>query len=234
MKSGIIEHGQKLESDRGVEQGGCLSPVMANVYLHYVLDMWFNEKAKKQCQGRASIIRYADDVVFCFSNKGDAEMVQRELKQRLAKFGLAIATEKTRLIPFGRKVEEQAQEFDFLGFTFYMGKNMKGKDTVKLRTSGKKLKQKRQAVKEWLHKHMHVPVAELIKALNKKLVGHYNYYGVTHNTKKMRDFYQYVEWILLKTLQGRSQRDRTNWDKLKKILSKFPIKQPKIKVAIWS
>jgi hypothetical protein len=206
---------------------------MANVYLHYALDIWFDKAVKKNCRGTATMIRYADDVVFWFCCRNDAYRFYNSLKQRLAKFGLELSEEKTRVIPFGKEAGERAQTFDFLGFTFISGKNRKGGFTVKLHTSKKKLKAKRQAVKAWLRANMHTPVAQLIQRLNQKLRGHYNYYGVTHNAKKMVDFYQYVKWQLLRTLKRRSQRDKTNWDKLKRILERFPILKPRVRVNIW-
>jgi group II intron reverse transcriptase/maturase len=234
LKSGVMEDGNLLETDKGVPQGGSISPVLANIYLHYALDMWFERVVKKQCRGTATMIRYADDVVFCFYCRGDAERFYASLRGRLAKFGLEIAEEKTRIIPFGREAGEHAPPFDFLGFSFYGGRSRKGNFTVKLHTSKKKLKEKRQAVKLWLRQNMHTPVALLIKTLNKKLRGHYNYYGVTHNSKKMVDFYQYVKWQLLRTLKRRSQRDKTNWDKLNRIFERFLILTPKVSVNIWA
>jgi len=233
MKAGIMEQGEYQETDKGVPQGGLISPVLANVYLHYAIDMWFDISVRKQCQGGASMIRYADDVVFCFTNEQDAYWFYDSLKQRLAKFGLEVAEDKTKIIQFDRRSGKMSQTFDFLGFTFYLGDNRQGKPTVKLQTSKKKLKAKRIAVKEWLRANMHTPIAILIKRLNQKLRGHYNYYGVTHNSKKMVDFYQYVKWQLLRTLKRRSQRDKTNWDKLSRILEKFPILIPKVRVNIW-
>jgi len=233
MKTGMVENGEFQETDKGVPQGGSISPVMANVYLHYALDMWFDKAVKKQCQGKASMIRYADDVVFCFNCRNDAERFYDSVRERLARFGLELSEDKTRIIPFGREAGEHAPTFDFLGFTFYGGKSRKGEFTVKLQTSKKKLKAKRQAVKAWLRANMHLPIARLIENLNRKLRGHYNYYGVTHNAKKMVDFYQYVKWQFLRTLKRRSQRDKTNWDKLNSIFKRFPMLLPHVSVNIW-
>jgi len=233
MKAGVMEQGQFQDTDKGVPQGGSISPVMANVYLHYAVDMWFDKAVKRQCRGCATMTRFADDVVFCFTGREDAERFYVSLKQRLAKFGLELSEEKTRIIPFGQEAGDSAQTFDFLGFTFYGGKSRKGFFTVKLHTSKKKLKAKRQVVKVWLWEHMHVPVAQLIEKLNRKLRGHYNYYGVTHNAKKMMDFYQYVEWQLMRTLRRRSQRDRMNWEKFRRILERFPLLLPRVRVNIW-
>ena len=180
------------------------------------------------------MIRFADDVVFCFTCREDAERFYVSLRQRLAKFGLELSENKTKIIRFGRNAEENARTFDFLGFTFYGGKSRRGSYTVKLQTSKKKLKVKRQAVKIWLRENMHIPVARLIERLNRKLRGHYNYYGVTHNAKKMDDFFRYVRWQLKRTLRRRSQRDKTTWEHLDKILERFPILKPRVRINIWA
>ncbi|MDR2981653.1 MAG: hypothetical protein LBV12_05335, partial [Puniceicoccales bacterium] len=159
LKTGVMEDGKLLKTDKGVPQGGSISPVLANVYLHYALDMWFEKVVKKACRGTASMIRYADDVAFCFYRRSDAVRFYASLQKRLAKFGLEISEEKTRIIPFGREAGEHAQPFDFLGFSFFGGKSRKGNFTVKLHTSKKKLKAKRQAAKIWLRQNMHTPVA---------------------------------------------------------------------------
>ena len=233
MKAGIMEQEEVHETDKGVPQGGLISPVMANVYLHYVLDIWFEKVVMKNCRGSASMIRYADDVVFCFYCKSDADRFYDKARERLAKFGLELSEDKTKVIPFGREAGNRSKCFDFLGFTFYGGKSRKGEFTVKLHTSTKKLKAKRIAVKAWLKENMHTPVSPLVETLNRKLRGHYNYYGVTHNGKKMVDFYQYVKWQLLRTLKRRSQRDKTNWEKLNRIFEYNPIIKPSIRVNIW-
>jgi group II intron reverse transcriptase/maturase len=234
MRAGMMEKGEFQETDKGVPQGGLISPVMANVYLHYSLDIWFDKVVKKNSRWSANMIRYADDIVFCFVNKQEAEKFYANLKQRLAKFGLELSEEKTRIIPFGKEAGEEATSFDFLGFTFYSGKNSKGVPTVKLHTSKKKLKEKRIAAKSWLRENMHTPVKLLIERLNRKLRGHYNYYGVTHNIKKMTDFYRYILGQLLCTLRRRSQKHKMNWDKYNSILERFPIIQPRIKINIWA
>ncbi len=152
MKAGIMEQGTFQETDKGVPQGGLISPVMANVYLHYALDMWFDKMVKRHCRGDATMVRYADDVIFCFYCRSGAYRFYKGLKQRLAKFGLEVSENKTRIIPFGKEAGKQAETFDFLGFTFYSGENRQGKFTIKLQTSKKKLKAERQAIKVWLRK----------------------------------------------------------------------------------
>jgi group II intron reverse transcriptase/maturase len=192
MKAGIMEDGKYIDTERGVPQGGLISPVLANVYLHYVIDNWFEKVVKVKLSGKVSMVRYADDNVFCFQYENDARQFYKALKQRLAKFGLEIAEDKTKIIKFGRFAGEEAEKFDFLGFTFITGKTRAGKFTVIKVTSQKKLKVKRQKVKRWLKENMHTPVDVMISGLNRKLKGHYNYYGLSHNSHRMNEFYYYV------------------------------------------
>ena len=239
LKSGIMENLQFYESDSGVPQGGSTSPVLANVYLHYVLDMWFDKVVTKQCRGEAYIVRFADDFVCMFQYKDDAEKFFSSLKERLDKFGLEIAEDKSKIIAFGRFARENSKDgkvdtFDFLGFTHICGKTRNGKFTVVHRTSRKKMKAKQAKAKMWLHQHMHEPVQGLITALNKKLVGHYNYYGISGNFKSIQDFYVYVVRQLFKALRRRGQRHRLTWEKFNRILKYNPIAKPSIRVNIWA
>jgi group II intron reverse transcriptase/maturase len=233
MKAGIMEQGKYEETYKGVPQGGLISPVMANVYLHYVIDLWFDRLIRKNCKGYAEMVRYADDTVFCFKWKEDAERFYEAFKTRLAKFGLEVAEDKTKIIKFGKWAGKEAGTFDFLGFTVISGKSRNGRFKPTFHTSKKKLKAKRQSVKLWLHENMHIPVATLIAKLNLKLKGHYNYYGVSGNSKKIVDFHQYVNWQLWKTLRRRSQRDKTNWASLNQIFKYNPIALPRICVNLY-
>ena len=180
LKSGVMEAGNITETDSGVPQGGLCSPVMANVYLHYILDMWFEIRVKKASRGMAEMVRYADDFVSCFQYEEDARNFYEALKERLAKFGLEIAEDKSNIIKFGRNAGNDAGKFDFLGFTFAGGKSRNGKFTVKPQTSEKKLKAKRAKASKWIRQNMHTPIKILVDKLNAKLRGHYNYYGISH------------------------------------------------------
>jgi len=233
LKSGIMEDGKYMDTELGVPQGGCISPIMANVYLHYVLDIWFDKRVKKACKGNAEMVRYADDVVFCFQYEGEAKKFFVDLRERLEKFGLKLSEEKSKLIKFGQFAKEKAGEFDFLGFTHYMGKTRIGFYVPKVRTSEKKLKAKRSKVKMWIRKNIHIPIGDLIKKTNLRLQGHYNYYGVSFNFAKMRGFYEYVRWQIKRGLKRRSQKDKTTWEKLDKLLERFPLAKPRIKVTLW-
>jgi RNA-directed DNA polymerase len=242
LKAGVMVEGKYSETDRGTPQGGLISPILANIYLHYSLDLWFEKVIKKKCKGDAYIMRYADDFVCCFQYKNEAKEFYKELIERLKKFGLEIETSKTKIIEFGRFAESnmakrgagRPETFDFLGFTHICSKTRKGKFTVKRITSRKKLKAKRQAVKKWLKENMHMKVKELVKRLNAKLTGHYRYYGVNENIKQLNAFRYYVLEQMRRMLNRRSQRNRYTWEDFeRKVLSRFPVKCPKIYVNIY-
>jgi group II intron reverse transcriptase/maturase len=240
LKTGMIEELKYYECDKGTPQGGLISPVLANVYLHYVLDVWFAAlKKAKRFKGEAYGVRYADDNVWLFEYKEDAEKFYDMLKPRLEKFGLQLAEEKSKIIRFGKGAAEECEKnkrpetFDFLGFTFICGKTRKGNFTTKVITSNKKLKVKRQNVKKWLHSVMHEKIPDIIKRLNVKLRGHYQYYGVSGNIKKLQEFMYYVTGRLFRALKRRSQRSNMTWERFNRILTYNPIEAPKIYVDIW-
>ena len=232
--AGIMEKGKYIESDKGTPQGGLISPVLANVYLHYVLDLWFEHKIKKEYKGKAYIIRYADDFVCGFQYENEARKFYEELKVRLAKFDLELAEDKSKIIPFGRYAKESEKEtFDFLGFTFVNGKTRTNKYRTVIITSKKKLKQKKENVKEWLKTQNQENVLEIIKRINRKIIGHYRYYGISGNFKGVVKFYKYIEVALYKMLTSRSQRSYLNRERYFKLLLKHPIHKPQLYVNIW-
>jgi group II intron reverse transcriptase/maturase len=226
--AGVMEEGKFYDTDSGVAQGSSISPVCANVYLHYVVDMWFAETVVKACKGRAEMIRYADDVVFCFETEGDARGFYTALKERLKKFNLELSEDKSKIIKFGRNAGKEAGKFDFLGFTHITGKSREGKYYVKRITSQKKLKVKRQKAKKWLRENMHQPVGTIIYRLNLKLRGHYNYYGIIGNYKAMESFRWYVLDRLKATLNRRGASKNITCEMFERILTKFPVIQPRI------
>lgn len=219
LKSGILEQGKLLKSDKGTPQGGIISPVLGNIYLHFVLDDWFEKVVEKETRGYAGIVRYADDSVACFEYKEEAEKYLRSVKKRLGKFGLEVSEEKTKIIEFGRyaqrnrkrRGENKPETFDFLGFTHYCSKSIEGKYRVKRKTSKKKFRAKVQEMKEWLNKRMHCKVSETVKLLNIKLVGYYRYYGITDNTNSIRSFYEITAKTYYKILNRRSQKNRYSY-----------------------
>jgi len=228
LKAGIMEEGKYHESDAGVPQGGLISPVLSNVYLHYVIDMWFARVVAGSTRGRAEMIRYADDVIFCFENEGDATGFYGALKMRLNKFSLELSEEKSKILRFGRKAGDDAGQFDFLGFTHITGKSKKGTFCIKRITSKKKLKAKRIAVKKWLRENMHTTIKVLIDKLNRKLRGHYNYYGIIGNYEAMHGFREYVLDRLRATLNRRGANKDMTKEEFRKLLVKFPVLLPRI------
>jgi group II intron reverse transcriptase/maturase len=231
LKSGIMEQGKLIESDKGTPQGGLISPILANVYLHYVLDLWFEKEVKKNCY-YASMVRYCDDFVCCFYNQNEAKRFLVMLKERLLKFGLEVAEDKTKIIKFGRFQKSSKLNFDFLGFTHINGVTRIGKYKVIHHTSSKKLKAKMQSVKAWLNDHMHEKPTEIIKKLNVKLTGHYRYYGISDNHNKLGRFRNYCCRQLYAVLNRRSQKKLT-WEKYLKVLEYNPIAKPKIYLSTW-
>lgn len=234
LKSGIMEELKYYESDKGTPQGGLISPILANVYLHYVLDLWFEKAIKPRLKGEAYLVRYADDFIIMFQYENEANKVHEVLKKRLEKFGLELAEDKTRILPFGR-YKGTKETFDFLGFTHINGRARKsGKYIVKRKTSKKKMKAKKEAVKIWIKENMHKPIADIMRTLKKKLVGHYNYYGIDGNFKYIRKFYEYVRQRVFKTLNKRTQKNKMKWWQFNRIWEGFEIPQPKLKVSIYA
>lgn len=243
LKAGVMENGKYLDSESGSPQGNGASPVLANVYLHYVLDNWFDVIVQRQCRGQCYLIRYADDFVCCFQNKWEAETFRRKLEERLAKYGLSLAEEKTKILEFGRFAAENRKKsgegkpetFDFLGFTFYCG--MDGKKRFfrcRVRTSKKKYRSKVLKMKEWIKRHRMMPVEELVRKINEKLAGHYQYYGVTDNMREIKGFQNATKWLLFKWLNRRSQRrSYSQNDFFIGLLRTFPILEPKIRVSLF-
>lgn len=239
--AGVMEEEKYWESDKGTPQGGNISPILANIYLHYVLDLWFEKEIKRKCKGEAYIVRYADDFACCFQYQKEAEEFLKSLEDRLEKFGLGLAAEKTKIIEFGRFAEGDREKrgmgkpetFDFLGFTHFCSKSKGGKFRVKRKTSRKKQKSKLKAVKAWLWKNMHKPVVNTIKVLNQKLRGHYQYYGVTDNIQAMRVFRYRVIKQLYWTLNRRGQRKSYNKRRFESLLEKHPIVLPRIYVNVY-
>ncbi len=228
LKAGILDtDGKVIHPGTGTPQGGIVSPILANIYLHYVLDLWY-EKEVKPRSGNSYLCRYADDFVCLFRYREDAERFYRELPERLGKFGLNISEEKTRIVRFS-KIDMQTQSrFDFLGFEFRWSKSRSGKPHVKRRTSRKKLRQSLRDFTEWCRENRNLPLRILFPSLNSKLRGYYNYYGVIDNSKSLWTFFQQLERILFKWLNRRSQRRSYNWDGFKAMLEQYPLERPRI------
>ena len=204
---GIMEGTELKESDRGTPQGGLISPVLANVYLHYVLDLWFEKGIKPRLKGEGYYVRYADDFLIMFQYENEAGKVMQALIPRLGKFGLEVAEDKTRILPIGR-FKGTKEDFDFLGFTFYNTKTRTGKYRVGVRTSKKKLKAKKQAAKAWLKTRLTKPVADTMKTLAAVIRGHCNYYGVNGNYHAIQNFWKYLKYATYRMLNRRDQKGK--------------------------
>lgn len=242
LKAGIMEDGVVSASDKGTPQGGLISPILANIYLHYSLDLWFVGVFQKSCCGRSCIIRYADDFVVCFQREVDATRFRHELDERLAKFGLEISPEKTKIIEFGPFAESKAKRsggkaatFDFLGFTHYCSRTRDGRHfRMKRITSRNKFTAKIRIVKDWLRANRTLPTRELMGKVVAKLRGHFAYYGVTDNSRGISRFAYEVRCLLFKWLNRRGKRGCMSWDKFNRFLKKFPIPQPRITVNLFT
>ena len=241
LKGGYMEESRRYKTDKGTPQGGVISPILANVYLHYVLDLWFEKVVRKQCEGQAYMVRYADDFVCCFQHKREAIQFYESLKLRLKKFNLEIAEDKTKVIPFGRFAENNAKRtgngkpatFDFLGFTHYCGKSKQGKFRVKRKSSRKKVQGKLKESKEWLKSNRNKNIHLIMERFRRSLVGYYNYYCITDNSRTVNDFKEKIEILLFKWLNRRSQRKSFTWDKFRLFLQMFPLPKPRIRVNIY-
>jgi len=231
LKGGVMEGTERQESDKGTPQGGLISPILANVYLHYVLDLWVEKALKKSHKGEIHYVRYADDFVLMFQYGNDARTALEQLKRRLKKFGLEVAEDKTRILPMGR-FNGTKECFDFLGFTFYNTKTRKGKYWVGVRTSKQRLKAKRQAMKTWMKGRLTKPVAETMKSIGRALKGHCNYYGINGNTEVVKKFYKYVMYTCYRILNRRDQKGKFPYDKFLRVWDYY-VEAPRIIVQIW-
>ena len=233
LKAGVLDtDGTILHPEAGTPQGGNVSAVLANIYLHYVLDLWFEKVFKQSCLGQAFLIRYADDWVCAFEGREEAERFYAELGERLQKFELKLATGKTRVFRFhkigidGDPVGKA--NFDFLGFEFRWGKDRKGKPHLKRRTSRKKLRSSLQRFTEWCKKTRHQNNATRFAKLNQKLIGYYNHYGLTGNYASLQTFFDQSKRILFKWLNRRSQKRSYTWEGFEDLLKHYKIPTPRI------
>jgi group II intron reverse transcriptase/maturase len=228
LKAGVLDtDGKVLRPEGGTPQGGIISPLLANVYLHYALDLWFERVFQRSCKGKAFLHRYADDFVCGFEQEEDAQRFYRKLEERLRKFGLELAVDKTRVIPFSRHRRGETS-FDFLGFEFRWGTDRKGQARLKRRTSRKKFRNSVKRAAEWCKKNRHRRLAEQFKWLSAKLRGYYNYYGVNGNYESLKEFYHLVQGLHLKWLNRRSQRPSYTWDAYYELRQHFALAQPHI------
>src|SRR5665648_430431 len=232
LNAGIMEGTELKESDKGTPQGGLISPVLANAYLHYVLDLWFEKAVKPKLRGEAYYVRYADDFLILFQYENEAQLVMNGLKDRLGKFSLEVAEEKTRILPMGR-FKGTKEDFEFLGFTFFNTVTRGGRYCLGIRTSKKKLKAKRQASKTWLQTRLTKPVAETMKLLAAVIRGHCNYYGVNGNFHAIQSFWKYLKYSTYRMLNRRDQKGKLRYPKFLRIWN-FYISEPHLTTDIWN
>lgn len=240
--AGVMEDEVLKATEDGTPQGGIISPLLANIYLHYSLDLWFTRRFIKTCEGRACLIRYADDFVVCFQRVGDAKRFREELDGRLGKFGLEVAADKTKILEFGPLAKlkanargEKVQTFEFLGLTHYCSRTRNGsRFRMKRKTSRKKFKAKLLAFKDWLKKSRVLPTPELMKRAAAKLRGHFAYYGVTDNSRGIGRFDHEIRKLLFKWLNRRGKRGCMSWKKFGMLLSKYPFPKLRIKVNLFA
>jgi RNA-directed DNA polymerase len=229
LKAGVLDtDGKVLHPVMGTPQGGIVAPTLANVYLHYALDLWFERVVKQQCRGEACLIRYADDFVCAFERQPEAERFYTMLGQRLGKFGLELSAEKTRVIPFSRQPPAPKTSFEFLGFEFRWDKDRAGQDHVTRRTARKKLRNSLKRFTQWCREYRNLRLGVLFARLNAKLRGYYNYYGVPGNFAGLKQFFSQALGILKKWLNRRSQRRSYNWAGYNELLAHFNIERPRI------
>ena len=236
---GILAGAQYSEPEFGAVQGSVLSPLLGNIYLHYVLDQWFESVVKPRLRGKASLIRYADDFAIGFELEADARRVMDVLPQRMAKYHLALHPDKTCLFEFRRPPKQQqggkgGTSFDLLGFTFYWARARTGRWGMACKARSASLRRAIKSIYDWCRSHRHLSIQDQHKALARRLRGHYNYFGVSGNSRRLQHFTEAVRRIWLKWLQRRSQRHRLNWQRYDVLLkTRWALPRPRIVVKIW-
>ena len=232
LKSGYVENGMKIKTDKGTPQGGLISPVLANVYLHYVLDDWFTKVVKPNLKGESYLVRFADDFIIMFENEDEAKQVYERLEKRFLKFGLELAEDKTRILPFGRN-KGGKDTFDFLGFKHYNSKTrLTNKYTVGHKISLKKKRLFKQNLNEWLKLYRHLDTATYLTKLNIKLTGAIRFYGISGMFNEVKDLYITAYWYTYKWINRRSQRRSYGYEEFTLLWDKF-ITKPRIYKDIW-
>jgi len=236
---GVLDGEEFSKPDEGTAQGSIISPMLGNVYLHYVLDLWFERDIKPRLKGHARLIRYADDFVIGFESRGDAERVLAVLHKRMAKYGLTLHPDKTRLIPFMRPCKGQSGasdsgSFDFLGFTMYWCKTRRGGWRLGMKTRKARVQRTLVSLSDWCRRHRHLPLKDQHAALSRRLRGHYRYFGVNGNMPSLQQVQYQATRMWLKWLRRRSQRGgRMTWTRFGAFLHAHPLPAPHICVPIW-
>jgi RNA-directed DNA polymerase len=234
----VLDGADYSEPEMGTTQGSGLSPLLGNIYLHYVLDQWFEREVKPRLGGKATLIRYADDLVITFERKGDAERVMEVLGKRMGRFGLTLHPDKTRLLPFRRPPGQQVSRkgpatFDFLGFTLYWARAKTGRWGMWCKTRKARLRRAVTSIADWCRRNRHESMKAQHAALSRRIQGHYNYFGVSGNFRSLLLLHREVRRTWYKWLRRRSQRASLNWGGFEACLKRFPLPRPSIRVRIW-
>jgi group II intron reverse transcriptase/maturase len=235
---GVLDGEKFSRPEMGTAQGSVLSPLLGNIYLHHVLDLWFETEVKPRMRGRATLIRYCDDFIIGFEREDDARRVMKVLGKRLGRFGLSLHPGKTRLVPFRRPPARQQggkgpATFDFLGFTLYWARSRRGWWVMMCKTRRARLRRAIQSVYDWCRRYRHQPVQRQHATLCRRLRGHFNYFGVNGNSRSLELLVRATERAWYKGLRRRSQRTRLTWEKFPALLAQFPLPRPRITVRIW-
>ena len=241
LRAGVIENGQHRTSKVGTMQGGNLSPLLANIYLHYVLDLWFEKRFKPQAKGYVQLIRYSDDFVLCCESEHDAHAFLQQLAGRFSEFGLSLAANKTKVIKFGRqrwkhwrRGGDKPETFNFLGFTHYCGTSRQGYFSMGHKTMKENLRYKLKDIEKWLMKiRNHLPLKQWWPMLKAKLIGHYSYFGISGNYRCMKQFYHRVIRMVFKAINRRSQRKSMTWEMFGRYLQWNPLPTPRIYHSLY-
>jgi RNA-directed DNA polymerase len=239
LNAGVMESGEVSYSDRGTPQGGVVSPLLSNLYLHEVLDLWFEHEVKPRLRGRAFEIRFADDAALVFEREEDARRVLAVLAKRFEKYGLRLHPEKTRLVDFrspprsGGGGSQRERSFALLGFTHFWGRSRKGRWVVKRKTAKDRFTRALRAIGQWCRAHRHWPVAAQQAALGRKLQGHYAYYGITGNGRALARFHYEVRRLWRKWLNRRSWHGRMTWEKFARLAIRYPLPRPRVVHSVY-
>ncbi len=238
LRVGVLDGEAYITPDRGTAQGSGLSPLLGNVYLHYALDVWFDQVVRPRLRGRATLVRYADDFVIGFERRDDAERVMDVLPKRLGRYGLTLHADKTRLLPFGRPPRRQQggkgpASFDFLGFTLYWRRARSGRWGMWWKTRSSRLQRAITVAAAWCRRHRHEPIEQQHASLRRRIQGHFNYFGVSGNARSLGLLVDATERHWYKWLRRRSHRTRLTWPRFVALLERYPLPVPRIRVRIW-
>jgi len=236
LKAGVLEDGELHPNEEGTPQGGSISVLLSNLYLHYVLDLWFEQVVKPRLQGETYLVRYIDDFVVCFQYRADALRMQEVLRKRLGRFGLAVEPAKTKLVEFGRFAQRHASKrgrrrpetIYFLGFTLYCTQNRQGNFKVGLRTEKSRLQRSLAKLRDLMQRMRHLPVREQVTNLNRVLRGHFAYYGIAGNLRALQKVHRFVERYWRKMLCSRSRKGTVPWHVFQRIKERFPLQRPRL------